>query len=89
MLTEQLRAVQASSADRWGRLLQRLCWTQRQRPVQLRLLCKAVETGSTVPLRCPTPRQQEERNACLAAATRADALLSKLGQHALLTRGVD
>ncbi|PRW33287.1 hypothetical protein C2E21_7824 [Chlorella sorokiniana] len=32
---------------------------------------------------------QEERNACLAAATRADALLSKLGQHALITRGVD
>ena len=32
---------------------------------------------------------QEERNVCLAAATRADALLVKLGQHALLTRGVD
>lgn len=31
---------------------------------------------------------QEERNAALAAATRADALLVKLGQHALLTRGV-
>ncbi len=26
---------------------------------------------------------QEERNACLAAATRADALLMKLGSHAL------
>lgn len=25
---------------------------------------------------------QEERNACLAAATRADALLIKLGSHA-------
>lgn len=30
---------------------------------------------------------QEERNTCLAAATRADALLVRLGQHAMLTRG--
>lgn len=32
---------------------------------------------------------QEERNTCLAAATRADQLLVRLGQHALATRGVD
>lgn len=30
---------------------------------------------------------QDERNACLAAATRADQLLVRLGQHAMLTRG--
>lgn len=30
---------------------------------------------------------QAERNTCLAAATRADALLVRLGQHAMLTRG--
>ena len=57
--------------------------------VHLCLPCKAAEPGSAMPLLCATPCQQEERNACLAAATRADALLSKLGQHALLTRGVD
>lgn len=32
---------------------------------------------------------QGERDACLAAATRADALLVKLGQHAVATRGAD
>lgn len=32
---------------------------------------------------------QAERNTCLAAATRADALLVRLGQHAMLTRGMD
>ena len=32
---------------------------------------------------------QEERNACLQAAARADALLVRLGQHALVTRGGD
>ena len=44
-----------------------------------------------VPSPAPTFRScaQDERNACLAAATRADALLARLGQHAMLTRGVD
>lgn len=32
---------------------------------------------------------QEERNTCLAAATRADKLLVRLGHHALATRGID
>jgi hypothetical protein len=32
---------------------------------------------------------QQERSACLAAATRADALLGKMGQRALATREAD
>lgn len=45
--------------------------------------------GRLTPPVCTSTCLQEERNVCLAAATRADALLAKLGQHAMLTRGVD
>lgn len=67
-----------------------MCWAVLPCVLQAQAALAAEQSRRTERLQAQQlAAVQEERDACLQAATRADQLLAKLGMHALLTRGVE